>query len=495
MTKFTALCYGLLFMLGALPVWAAATDPVSSAGVYDVRAFGARGDGKALDTAAINQAISAAADAGGGTVRVPAGTYLCYSIHLRSNIVLFLEPGATILAADTPTGGSAGYDAPEPNASDQFQDYGHSHWHNSLLWGENLENVSIVGPGRIYGKGLIRDEGRKNAGDGNKSISLKNCRHVTLRDFSILQGGWFGILATGVDDFTLDNLRIDTNRDGMDIDCCQNVHVSNCSVNSPRDDGICLKSSYGLGDARATKNVTITGCSVSGYDMGTFLDGTYKRKTTSAEGNNRPIGRIKFGTESNGGFQNITMADCVFDYCRGLALETVDGAQLEDVTITNITMRDIVNSPIFLRLGRRMRGPAGTPVGTLRHVTISNIVVDNADARSASLILGIPGHDIEDVHLSNIHIYTKGGGTAAQAAASFPELETGYPEPDFFGATPAYGFAIRHARGIELTDVRVDTFTPDLRPAFVLRDVKDVGFRQCGSVPDAHLDQTDQKNF
>jgi len=95
---------------------------------------------------------------------------------------------------------------------------------------------------------------------GNKSISLKNCRNVLLRDFSILHGGHFAILATGVDNLTLDNLKIDTNRDGMDIDCCRNVRVSNCSVNSPWDDAICLKSCYGLGFARSTDHVTITNC-------------------------------------------------------------------------------------------------------------------------------------------------------------------------------------------------------------------------------------------
>ena len=170
---------------------------------------------------------------------------------------------------------------------------------------------------------------------------MLKCRNVILRDFTIYHGGWFGILATGVDNLTIDNLKIDTNRDGMDIDCCKNVRVSNCTVNSPHDDGICLKSSYALGYARTTENVTITNCQVSGYLEGSLLDGTFKKETSNGHG---PTGRIKFGTESNGGFVNISISNCVFDYCRGLALETVDGALLEDVTINNITMRDIINS-------------------------------------------------------------------------------------------------------------------------------------------------------
>jgi len=113
---------------------------------------------------------------------------------------------------------------------------------------------------------------------GNKAIALKNCHNVILRDFSILEAGWFGILATGVDNLTIDNLKIDTNRDGMDIDCCRNVRVSNCTVNSPYDDGICPKSSYALGYARPTENLTITNCFVTGsYEVGSVLNGTWKR--------------------------------------------------------------------------------------------------------------------------------------------------------------------------------------------------------------------------
>jgi polygalacturonase len=180
----------------------------------------------------------------------------------------------------------------------------------------------------------------------------------------IAHGGWFGILATGVDNLTIDNVKEDTNRDGMDIDCCHYVNISNCKVNTTLDDGICLKSSYALNVLRNTENVTITNCVVSGYDEGSFLDGTYKRTPPSKSFDKGPFGRIKFGTESNGGFKNITISNCVFDYCRGLALETTDGALIEDVTIDNITMRDIVNSPIYLRIASRMRAPAGTEMAS-----------------------------------------------------------------------------------------------------------------------------------
>jgi len=502
---------------GQLPVSStqAGSGLASSAGIYDVRAFGARGDGATVDTPAINRAIDAAAAAGGGTVRFPVGVYLCYSIHLKSKISLYLDQGATILAADTPQEGKGGYDPPEPNPWDKYQDFGHSHWHNSLIWGEEVQDVSILGPGLIHGKGLVR-VGNPPPGAGNKSISLKNSRNIIIRDVSILHGGHFGILATGVDNLTIDNLKIDTNRDGIDIDCCRHVVVSNCSVNSPYDDAICPKSSYALGFARATENVVITNCIVSGYDEGTLLDGTYKRTVTYKAG---PTGRIKFGTESNGGFKNITISNCVFNYCRGLALETVDGGLLEDIAITNITMRDIANNPIFLRLGSRMRGPEGTPVGNLRRVNISNVVVYNADPRGGAIISGIPGHDIEDVKLSNIQIFYKGGGTKDQAALEPAERENEYPEPNMFGDLPAYGFFIRHVKGIELSGIAISYLKEDFRPAFFLDDVRGIDFdrlkaqhaadvptfflkkvedfslHQCKGLADTRLDRVDLKKF
>jgi polygalacturonase len=496
-------CFALGLFLSAAPLpTSSSSPPAFESNLYNIKTFGATGDGKTLDTPAINKTIDAAAAAGGGTVFFPAGNYLSVSIHLKSNIALYLDQGATIVAAETSN--SAKYDPPEANEWDKYQDFGHSHWHNSLIWGENLANVSILGPGMIWGKGLVRNGGQSRTqaqndalnaaranepkqpfgypnprdavepGWANKSIALKLCRNVIIRDISILHGGHFAILATGVDNLTIENVKIDTNRDGIDIDACKNVRVSNCTVNSPFDDGICPKSSFALGYARATENVTITNCQVSGYDEGTLLDGTYKREFKSQTGTFSPTGRIKFGTESNGGFKNITIDNCVFDYCRGLALESADGALLEDVTISNITMRDIANCPIFLRLGSRMRGPASVPVGALRRVTLSNIIVYNAEPKYASIISGIPGHDVEDVTLNNIRIYYKGGGTKQQAALEPPEKENDYPEPAMFGEIPAYGFFIRHVRGLEMSDITLKYLKDDVRPPFVISDAKRV---------------------
>jgi polygalacturonase len=512
-----AWCVLALVLSTACPGRAADQPPA----VYNVRDYGATGDGKTLDTDAVNKAIDAASTAGGGTVLFPSGTYLCYSIRLKSDIELNLTRGATILAADQPSAGQPGYDPSEPNRWGDlaYQDSGHSHWHNSLIWGENLENISIVGTGRIWGRGLLRAGGER-AGQGNKSIALKLCRNVNLKDFTIQQGGWFAVLVTGVDNLTISNLRVDTNRDGFDIDCCRNVRVSDCQVNSPQDDGIVLKSSYGLGYARSTDNVAISNCQVSGYVMGTVLDGTYQVPPSGGG-----TGRIKFGTESNGGFRNISISNCIFVHCNGLALESVDGAVIEDVTISNLAMEYISNPPIFIRLGARMRGPEGIAIGAIRRVNISNVVVAYAASRAASIISGIPGHPVEDVNLSNIRILYKGGDNVAAARRGGPppgaaapgaapaggaargpggrgaggprradgrgtglppappdpfgvtENEDGYPEPTMFGTLPAYGLYVRHANRVTFDGVDLSTMAADSRPPIILYDVAGMTFR------------------
>ena len=477
----TLVCCAALALSLAAPI-------ETRAAVFDVTAFGAKADGTTPDRDAINKAIDAAAAAGGGTVYFPAGTYLTGSIRLRSNIALQFDQNSHLVA----TADGAAYD---PVLS-------------SLIVGENVENIAIVGGGLISGTNALVRQGRPGHPAGDKALALRSCRNVTLRDFSILNGGSCAILATGVDNITVENVRIDTNRDGLDFDACRNVRVSDVSVNAPNDDAICLKTRGVVGFSRAVENVTITNVLVSGYDIGSLLDGTYKRTLTQAPDRDGPTGRIKIGTESGGDFKNITISNAVFDRSRGLALESVDGAHIEDVSISNITMRDVSNAPIFIRLGSRMRekAPEGTDVGSIRRVSISNVVVYDADPRYPSTITGVPGHDVEDIKLNNIRILARGGLSLDQVAkqpanlvSTFffrapggvpprepyetPEREKEYPEPSMFGLLPAYGFFIRHAHGIELNDVEVGFRQEDRRPAFVLDQVSDIDFRQVKSQP------------
>ncbi|HWB32678.1 MAG TPA: glycosyl hydrolase family 28-related protein [Acidobacteriaceae bacterium] len=528
--------------ISAVPALAAAPKKSAVASVpayFDVRNFGATGDGKTVDSPSINKAIEAAAAAGGGTVIFPAGNYISFSIRLKSKVDLYLSRGATVIAADSPqpgetTGYMGGtYDAAEPNTAwNDYQDYGHNHWHNSLIWGENLSDISISGPGLLWGRGLSFGAGpgrppgapqragfapermarpaaggqdaaaaaraarprgfgkrgdytmyqAEQAGVGNKTIALKNCHNVTLRDFSILKGGHFGILVTGVDNLTIANLTIDTDRDGMDIDCCKNVHVSNCTVNSPWDDAIVPKSSFALGYNRSCDNMTIADCFVTGaYRLGTLIDGTWKKFTMEEDHKVGGTGRIKMGTESNGGFRNVSISNCVFEGCQGLALETVDGALLEDFAVSNLTMRDIISCPIFIRLGARLRGPKGTGdqstvVGTLRRVLIQNVNCYNTAARFGSNITGIPGYYVEDVKLSDIYVEHSGGGKEEDLKIDVPEKENAYPEPGMLGPLPAHGFYMRHVKRIQMSHVEVRPISPDARPAIYTDDVHRADF-------------------
>jgi len=461
-------------------------------GIYNAYDYGAVGDGKTLDSPAINRAIEACAADGGGTVYLSAGTYLSGSIRLKSHINLHLGAGATILGAPQEMNA---YDLTEPWEGTAYQDGGHTYFHNSLIWGENLTNVSITGPGMINGGGLVRSDGglldrmcgsstwnKPDAASsrkeyepvriGNKAIALKLCRNVLIRDITIYHGGHFAILATGCDGMTVDNVTMDTNRDGIDIDCCRNTTVSNCRINTPRDDGLCLKSSFALKRKVITENVTIVNCQLSGFEEGTLLDGTMEPTKSG-------FGRIKFGTEATGGFRNITVSNCTFRNSRGLALEQVDGGIMENIVISNITMMDVVQYPIYITLGQRHRGPNVTSPGTLRNILISNVIATGIDKMSGIQITGTPDQAIEGVRLENIRFIFNGGGTREDALRVPKELGKGYPEPNKFGVMPAYGLFARHVRDLELANIHFSYMKEDLRPAMMCTDVDGLEIDNC----------------
>lgn len=446
--------------------------------VYNVRDYGAVGDGVHIDSPAINAAIEAAAQKGGGVILFPEGVYSSYSIRLKDNITLRLAKGSAIKAAK-PTK-EQGYDIAEPNEWDAYQDFGHSHWKNSLIWGIGLKNLKFEGEGTIDGTdALSRGLGRQGpVAEANKAIALKNCKNVTIKGIKLLQCGHFALLLTGVDNLVIDRVLADTNRDAFDIDCCANVRITNCIVNSLNDDGIVLKCSYGLGWPKATENVLIENCKVSGYDPSTLYYGTYGETITAAPDRDGPTGRIKLGTESNGGFRNVTIRNCEFKRCRGLALETVDGAPLENIKVKGIKMEDIWNSPIYIRIGDRMRGPKELPASYARNIEISNVTVTNCDSRYALLIVGLPGNPVENVTLKNIHIQYKGGLTLDDVREQrgsnsfFFGRNSGYPEPSAHGIQPAWGLSMQHARNITFKNVTMELMQPDEREKTFLKDVE-----------------------
>lgn len=445
---------------------------VTAATDYNVRDFGATGDGANLDHIAINRAIDSCVANGGGRVTVPAGTYLCGSIRMKSNVELHIAAGATILAAPA---SMKAYDKPEEWEGPAYQDGGHTYFHNSLIWAENQHNVSITGHGTIDGKGLTKKDTEKGGnlmggsiGTGDKAIALKNCRNILIRDITIFRGGHFAIITTGCELGTVDNVNIDTNRDGFDIDCCKYMTVSNCKINTPSDDALVLKSSYALKRPVLCEHIAITNCIITGYKLGSLLDGSYIPEKV-----NWVCGRFKLGTESNGGYRNISLSNCTFNYSSGLAFESVDRGIMENITVDNITMSHVHHYPIYITTGCRNRGPKEfTHPSRGADIQISNVVADDVDSIAGIIVTGMPGEPLRNIALNNIRISYRGGGKAELAKREYHEQGTNYPEPKFAGATPAYGLYARHVDGLEVNHVTFRTERPDYRPAVMLDDVK-----------------------
>ncbi|MHC4508458.1 MAG: glycosyl hydrolase family 28 protein [Planctomycetota bacterium] len=376
---------------------------LAAAGTYNVRHFGAAGDGTANDAPAINKAIDACDAAGGGTVFVPSGMYAVGSVHLKSNVTLVLDKGAVLKAMP------GVMDPWEPNPNDKgLMDSAYYHWEASLIWGKNLENVKIYGPGTLEGSALTRSSKVKK-GTGDKGIALKLCKNVEIRNLNIIKGGHYAILATGCEDMLIDNVSIKTDRDGLNLSQCRDVLVTNCHIDAVRredgrpaggDDAIKLGSDLSLGKARPSENITVRNC---------FL----------ASGCNT----LQFGTETIGSFKSIRFENIriVRAGKAGISITSNDGSVLDGIHYKDIRMeRTFV--PIFIKLSDVARVPEGTyKRGAIRNVSFENITATDCYSyfkgrEMPSLIWGKPGSPIENIEFKNVQITAKGGHPALEAA-------------------------------------------------------------------------------
>jgi polygalacturonase len=422
---------------------------------FNVRSHGARGDGRAKDTLAIQTAIDAAARAG-GTVYFPPGEYLSGTLRLRSRITFRLDAGATLLAS--PDDGD--FDPPEALGYETFADRETSDFAFALLQGRRVAHLSIVGPGRI--------DGNRSSRSGPKPIALKECRSIQIRELTIANAGNYNISLLGCDGVNIRGVTIRNGySDGVDPDCCRNVRIANCQIES-RDDAVVLKTSRTLGVARTTEDVTVTNCHLVTLHNA-----------------------LKLGTESSGDFRRIVFRDCTIvgqrptwkgELTSGVSLQAVDGGTLERVTVSNIRMADI-RAPLFVRLARRGRGQEVRTPGALRDVSISNVVATGASA--ASSITGIPGHPVTRISLRNIRVAARGGGTADLVSLDVPEMERMYPDAFMFGDLPAYGLYGRHVVGLTVDGIDLRVGRPDARPAIVLDDVRAADVRAIHATPPA----------
>lgn len=440
-------------------------DPLRSDAV-DVRRRGVAGDGATDDTAAINRLIAEISRSGSGTLYFPSGVYTCrYTIHLRDHVHLRLAAGAVIKSART-----GDYDPAERNAYDNYQDFGHSHWRNSLLCGIGVRDVSISGAGRISGMGLSPQEWRMAdgtpsalvSGAADKVISLKNCRDIVLEDFALDGTAHFAILATGVDNLRIRGLQVDAVRDGIDLDSCWDAEVTDCVVNAPYDDGICIKASFALGTARGSKHIRVRRCKIfGGFEVGTLRDGGGKRL---ADGQGRK-GRFKLGTESTGPFEDIVFEDCSVEDGLGLLLASVDGGRMAGVSVRNFTGHNTRNAPVFVWLGDRLRGPPGTSVGAIENVNIKGLRCYGYDNTEPIIVSGLLTRPITGFTLEDAYLLERGGGSREEALIIPPGRAQRYPETSLLGKRlPAQGLFARHVKDLRLTNVRFDSVIPDRRP-------------------------------
>ncbi|MFC7337907.1 glycoside hydrolase family 28 protein [Haloferula chungangensis] len=465
---------------------AAALVGICQAKDFNLRDFGAVGDGKALDTAAVQKAIDACSDAGGGVLRVPAGKFVIGTVELKSNVTLSLDHGAELLGSqnqeDYPT------DKLRPAREGQSQ---------CLLYAADAKNIRLEGLGVIDGRGtpdvFPRGAGPRGKDTRPRLIRFENCENLTFSGLTYKRPAFWGIhlIDCRKVHFTGVKVRMRNNHynnDGLDLDGCEEVLIENCDIEAG-DDAICLKSSL-----NPCRNIVVRDCIVS--------------SNTAA---------LKLGTSSFGGFIDIDVSNCLFRDCPmgAIKLQSVDGGRLENVSISRITMEE-VGCPIFIRLGNRGRAyskntktganlgaevePEGAGVGTIKNIRISDVVAevvieDRVKAANAHykklkvdttpgikdqekakagpiMITGIPGHKVEDVVLENVRISFPGHGSEEDAKNEVPEDIARYPEQFFFGVLPSWGAYIRHAKDIEFKNVNLSVRNDDARKKVALVEVE-----------------------
>ncbi len=443
-------------------------------GIRDVYDLGAKGDGQTPDTKAIQAAIDQCHQAGGGKVYLHSGRFLSGTLYLKSNVTLHIEAGAVLLGSEN----ADDY----PNAGSVYPTYvSDTMTSKAFIYAENVKNIAIEGRGTIDGRGDLID--KRGLNDAYlfpsfmyrpRIIHIRGSENVRIQDVTLFNSGsWVqtyqqctNLIINGITVDSRENKDVEQknrehavkhrNTDGLDVVDCEKVRITNCLINSG-DDAICLKS---FSPDKFCRDITISNCIVSAGASG-----------------------IKIGTETAGAFEDITVQNCVvYDtWGEGIAIMTADGARIERVNISGISLRNIKRSGIFIRLNTRNRTYGSNTSVNKPH--LRDIIIENVQgSRLASLgcsITGIEGLPLENIVLSNINLTFEGGVRSAPAVSEIPEKRNAYPAGAMFGpALPAYGFFIRHVNGIALDNIRLKFSEEDTRPAIVCSNTDNLEIRR-----------------
>jgi polygalacturonase len=421
--------------------------PVVGRESVEVTSLGVVGDGATLNTAAIQSAIDTCSARGGGTLSFPFGRYLTGTIQLKDGVTLYLTEQAVI--AGSPN--AADYRNVDPFTDGTGKPMGYA-----LIAAVDAHGVGLTGPGTVDGQGAAVKAAQTQYTVRPFLVRWVRCSDIAVREVHLVNAGAWTMHFFQSKDVAVDRVTIRSrglaNNDGIDLDSSDAASITDCDIETG-DDAICLKTT----SPRPTRNITITGCRLSSQ-----------------------CAAIKIGTESLGDFEGVRVHHCQIRDTRlgAIKLLSVDGADLHDVVISDLTL-ERVTVPIMLRLGARLKtfrsGDAARPPGRVRDIIIRNIHATDS-GQIGLLFSGVPGHCLENIALENINLQLAGGGSAADASAILPEQESAYPEIRMFGPKmPAYGAYLRHIRGLAMKNVELTVAAPDARPEKTLIDVEEMG--------------------
>ena len=453
---------------------------------YNVRDFGAVADGKTLCTKAVQKAVDECSANGGGIVSFAVGRYVLSTVFLKNNVTIEIPTCTEILGAESY------YDYAQEEKVDYpiYQDSSHTYYHPSMFVAIDCENICITGGGKINMRSVWDEDGVRGEAikhRGAKCIALKNCKNVEISNLEIYNVTDLAIYFAGCENVDIFGIKMRVYIDGISPDNSKNVRIHDCDVETG-DDGIVFKSSYTLNKLDICKDIHVWDCKVKSR-----------------------CNAIKFGTETNGGFENILIENIDIRETRitGISIESVDGAIIDGVTIRNVKMMN-VNAPIFVHIGKRMRGPAGREVGKIKNVLFENIAAEGPyeeyeimpwnyfsykagdtkqnpkvfgiaesfdgtretdEWQMTSNICGLKESPLENIVLRNVHLKLSGG--VQEYNKEVPEEVQDYPEVYVYGRIlPAKGIYFRHVNGLALDNVTVETYRGDKREDFVFRNVE-----------------------